>query len=481
MRQKTAIIIGAGPAGLTAAYELLLRTSIQPIIFETEDRVGGIAKTITYQGNRMDVGGHRFFSKSERVNDFWRQLGEHANLLWLKRKRVSRIYFLQQFFSYPIKFNLATLKQLGVARVWRIICSYLSVCFHPIRPEKSLEDFFINRFGRELYQTFFKDYTEKVWGVGCSEISSEWGAQRIKGLSIVKTFTHTVKRFFGFSHSVETSLIDQFLYPQFGPGQFWDEVARLIQAKGGVIQTNCKVVNLENSGANICSVDYLQNGVIKNEVADYFFSTMPVQELIAGFNNAVPSYVSKVASGLRYRDFITIGLLLRNLKVENNLIPDNWIYVQEADVKLGRIQVFNNWSPDLLKDPNTVWLGLEYFCTKDDAFWVMEDKQLIETAINELITIGIIEKEMVLDAKVVRVEKTYPAYFGSFSEFAQIRNYTDKITNLFLIGRNGMHRYNNMDHSMLTAMVAVDNVAQGITTKDNIWAVNTEDKYHEGT
>ncbi|MCL5260767.1 MAG: NAD(P)/FAD-dependent oxidoreductase, partial [Gammaproteobacteria bacterium] len=443
MRQKTAIIIGAGPAGLTAAYELLIKTSIQPIIFESDDKVGGIAKTITYQGNRMDVGGHRFFSKSERVNAFWREIGEQTNLLWLQRKRVSRIYFLRQFFPYPIKFNLTTLKQLGLARVWRITCSYLSICLHPIKPEKSLEDFFINRFGRELYQTFFKDYTEKVWGIDCSLISSEWGMQRIKGLSIIKTIAHAVKKFLGFSHNVETSLIDQFLYPQFGPGQFWDEVAKLVQAKGGVIKTNCKVVNLENSGAIICSVDYLQDGVMKNAVADYFFSTMPVRELIAGFKNAVPSYISQVASGLMYRDFITIGLLLRNLKVENNLIPDNWIYVQEADVKLGRIQVFNNWSPDLLKDPNTVWLGLEYFCTKNDAFWMLDDKQLIATAINELIAIGIIEKEMVLDAKVVRVEKAYPAYFGSFSEFAQIKNYTDKITNLFLIGRNGMHRYNH--------------------------------------
>ncbi|MCL6473009.1 MAG: NAD(P)/FAD-dependent oxidoreductase [Firmicutes bacterium] len=522
MKQKSAIIIGAGPAGLTAAYELLNKTDIKPIIFEMTGDIGGISKTVNYKGNRIDIGGHRFFSKSDRVMQWWQDIlplqgkpsrddilleravplskdadapdPEKTDKVMLIRSRLSRIFFLRKFFDYPVTLNLNTFANLGLVRVARIGLSYIKVRLMPIREERSLEDFFINRFGKELYLTFFKDYTEKVWGIPCSEINPEWGAQRIKGLSITKAVFHALKSIFSKDSSIsqkdtETSLIGQFMYPKLGPGQMWEEVVRKIQGKGAEIYLNHQVVEIKPKDNKIAEVKVkdMATGKTKTIKGDYFFSTMPVRELVQAFTEGVPPRVSKIAKGLIYRDFITVGLLLKKLKIKNktkhktfnDIIPDNWIYIQERDVKIGRLQVFNNWSPYLVKNENTVWVGLEYFCNEGDELWSMTDKDFTEFAIGELAKIDIIEKSDVLDSMVLRMPKAYPAYFGTYGQFDTIRSFVDKFDNLFLIGRNGMHRYNNMDHSMLTAMVAVENIINGVTTKDNIWAVNAEKEYHE--
>jgi len=527
MSEKTAIIIGAGPAGLTAAYELLQQTDIKPIIYESSDQVGGISKTINYKGNRIDIGGHRFFSKSDRVMNWWQNIlpiqgapskdqrllniqyqsqmkelevqpdgpdPEETDLVMLIRKRLSRIYFLRKFFSYPVSLNVATFKNLGIIKIMKIGFGYLYARLFPIKNEQSLEDFFINRFGNELYQTFFKDYTEKVWGKKCHEIPAEWGAQRIKGLSLTKTIFHAVKKTFKIESSIsqkdtETTLIEQFLYPKFGPGQMWETVLSKIIEQGGEYHSNHLVTGLSTdkcriTGANIKNLDTGENLNVKG---DYFFSTMPVRNLISGLDTDIPNEVRRVAQGLEYRDFITVGLLLKKLKIENttdwptidNTIPDNWIYIQEKDVSVGRLQIFNNWSPYMVKDLNTVWLGMEYFCDEGDELWNKPDKDFIRFAIDELEKIDIIDKRDVLDQIIVRVPKTYPAYFGTYNEFDLIRDFVDRFSNLYLIGRNGMHRYNNQDHSMLTAMTAVDNIINNIESKENIWAVNTEEDYHE--
>ncbi len=520
--KKTAIIIGAGPAGLTAAYELLDKTDIKPIVFEMTQDIGGISKTVNYKGNRMDIGGHRFFSKSGRVMNWWQNIlplqgspskddiilrrdivlskkdnapdPKKTNLVMLRRNRLSRIFFLRSFFDYPISLKWNTFKNLGAIRLVKIGLSYIKAKLFPIKNENSIEDFFTNRFGRELYLTFFKDYTEKVWGVPCSKIRPDWGAQRIKGLSITKSITHAIKNSFRKDKSInqkktETSLIEQFMYPKFGPGQLWEEVAKKITQKGGEVHLQNKVIELkiQNKKITEIKINKYETGEIKNLTSDYVFSTMPVKELVQAMGSKVPVDVRNVSDGLVYRDFITVGVLLKKLKISNetkiktinNIIPDNWIYIQEKDVKLGRLQIFNNWSPYMVKDPDTIWIGLEYFCNEGDDLWNKPDSKLTNFAIEELIKINIIEKEDVLDSTVLRMPKTYPAYFGTYDNFHVIRDFTDKIENLFLIGRNGMHRYNNADHSMLTAMVAVENIINKKKSKDNIWQVNAEDEYHE--
>lgn len=528
MSQKKAIIVGAGPGGLTAAYELLKRTDVKPIIYEMSNYMGGIARTVNYKGNRIDIGGHRFFSKSDRIMEWWNNImplqgapskddlilhisyqnkkrsiilpkegpdPEKEDKVMLIRNRLSRILYLRKFFNYPVSLNLNTVSNLGIVRLFKIGFSYLWVKLFPIREEKSLEDFFINRFGRELYNTFFKDYTEKVWGVPCTNIKPEWGAQRIKGLSITKTILHAMKSVLTKSASlaqkdVETSLIEHFMYPKYGPGQMWEEVAKIIKEKGGEIYTDHKAIGLTFKDNRITEIEVKDeiSGKVKKEQGDYFFSTMPVKELIRCFGNSVPKDVSAVAEGLVYRDFITVGLLLNKLKIKNtteiktvnNIVPDNWIYVQERDVKVGRLQIFNNWSPYMVSDLNKVWIGLEYFCNIGDELWNKSDEEFAKFAIDELAKIDVIEKNDVLDHIVIRMPNTYPAYFGTYDRFHVIRNFTDSIENLFLIGRNGMHRYNNQDHSMLAAIVAVDNISKGIKTKDNIWNVNAELEYFEG-
>jgi protoporphyrinogen oxidase len=526
-RSKTAVIIGAGPAGLTAAYELLTRTDIKPIVLEKSEYMGGISRTVNYKGNRIDIGGHRFFSSSDRVMEWWarmlpvdpfgsragalkyhgmeREIGpprqetkrseagrREADRVMLVRPRKSRIYYLRRFFDYPISLSKDTLQKLGLWRTLKVGLSYLRSTLFPIANEQTLEQFFINRFGRELYRTFFKSYTEKVWGVPCDEISAQWGAQRIKGVSIRSALKHALRKVFrkgagGIAQKgTETSLIEQFLYPKFGPGQMWEEVARRVLELGGEIHTNCRVERVVTDGWKVKAVEARTstNDSMKFE-GDYFFSTAPVQELMRAFDAPPPKNVLEVSDGLVYRDFITVGLLLSSLKIHDEtpkgkrMIRDNWIYVQEPDVRLGRLQVFNNWSPYLVADPKKVWLGLEYFCNESDELWKLPDEQMVALATEELSRIGIIDAGEVLDSTVLRMEKTYPAYFGTYDRFAEIREHVDRYSNLFLIGRNGMHRYNNQDHSMLTAMMAVDDIISGKTDKGGLWEVNTEMDYHE--
>lgn len=490
--QKKAIIIGAGPAGLTAALELLEKTDIIPIIFEATSNIGGISKTVNYKGNRIDIGGHRFFSKSDKIMNWWLNIlplenppeldAKTQDDIMLVRSRLSRILFLRKFFDYPISLSWNTISNLGFVRMSKIGLSYIKSSIFQ-RKEKSLEDFFINRFGEELYSTFFKDYTQKVWGVPCSQIKPEWGAQRVKGLSVAKTILNAITKPFT-KHDLsqknqETSLIEQFMYPKLGPGYMWEKVAQIVQSKGGEIYLNQKIVEINSDRNQIVSiiVENTQTGEKIEHSADYFISSMPVRELILGLNNNVPKDVQEIAEGLKYRDFMTVGLLLDKLKI--GAIPDNWIYVQESDVKLGRIQIFNNWSPYLVKNQENTWLGLEYFCNEGDEMWNTPDKDFADFAMTELVKIGVVDKENVLDSVVIRMPKAYPAYFGSYESFDKIREFVDKFENLFLIGRNGMHRYNNMDHSMLSAMQAVENISKGITTKQNIWEVNAEEDYHE--
>lgn len=514
---KTAIIIGAGPAGLTAAYELLNRSDIKPIIIEENPFVGGISATLDYKNNKIDMGGHRFFSKSDRVMDWWLNVlplqgkpskddiilernvelsslkdapnPEETDKVMLKRNRLSRIYYLKTFFSYPVSLNMDTIKGLGLWRMFKIGCSYMKALAFPIKEEKSLEDFMINRFGKELYLTFFKDYTEKLWGIDCNQISAEWGAQRIKGISILKVLKQMALNITGKKNgAVETSFIESFFYPKFGPGHMWQSVADLVIEKGGKIIFNEKVTKVIKSNNKITAIETTNNdGKTQTYEGDIFISTMPVKDLVESMND-VPSNITDIAKGLMYRDFRVVGVLLNKLKLKNttkiktmmNIVPDTWIYIQERDVKLGRLQIFNNWSPYLVDDfKNKVWVGLEYFCNEQDKIWTDDSETFIKFAIDEACKIGIFDKEDVLDAYTHKVKKAYPAYFGTYDKFDDIKKFVLDIDNLYLVGRNGMHRYNNMDHSTLAAMKTVDCILDSNISRDEVWLVNTETDYHE--
>ncbi len=520
---QTAIIIGAGPAGLTAAWELLRQTDVRPTVLEASQEIGGLSRTVNYKGNRLDIGGHRFFSKSERVMEWWLDVlplengadqslqltyqGRRHTLdgatssckpasddeIMLVRQRKSRIYYLRKFFDYPLTLNRRTIRNLGLRRLVECGASYCRARLFPHKDVRTLEQFFVNRFGRKLYETFFKSYTEKVWGVPCDKISAESGAQRIKSLSILAALRHLVRKPFARTDiaqkQTETSLIERFLYPKFGPGQLWEVVARRIQSAGGEIVFGHAVDRIDVEADRVVGVGCVTaDGRRRDFPADYFISTMPVRDLLAAFRPPPPEHVKQVADGLIYRDFITVGLLVRGVKRPGAdgeagaaacELKDNWIYIQEPDVRVGRLQIFNNWSPHLVADPNTVWLGLEYFCNEGDDLWQAGDQEIAQLGVDELSRIGLIDRRDVLDHTVVRVAKTYPAYFGTYDQFPIVRDYLDGISNLFPIGRNGMHRYNNQDHSMLTAMAAVENIRTGRRCKANIWAVNTEDDYHE--
>jgi protoporphyrinogen oxidase len=521
---KTAIIIGAGPAGLTAALELQRHSDVHPIVLEATNEIGGISRTIRYKGNRMDIGGHRFFSKSDRVMEWWldvmpaattdgagsaipisyqnkqrtiqageRNLDPESNdLVMLVRPRKSRIYFLRKFFDYPIKLTPETLRGLGLPRTVKVGFSYLRARFFPCKPETSLEDFIVNRFGKQLYGLFFESYTEKVWGVHPRHISAEWGAQRIKGLSLTSAVKHFVKQAFSGKKNgsgdlsqkgVETSLIERFLYPKFGPGQLWEHVASLVQSNGGELHMQTRVTELRVEGNRISEVVAV-DAAGKTHVfpSDYVISTMPIQHLIRSLQCPVPLEVKEVSEGLIYRDFITVGLLVNKLLVtepDGSPLKDTWIYIQEPDVTVGRLQIFNNWSPWMVADRSKMWIGLEYFCNDTDPLWKMPDEDIKKFAVAEMEKIGILKAADVLDGHVVRVPKTYPAYFGTYDRFDVIQKFTDGFENLFLVGRNGMHKYNNQDHSMLTAMAAAENIMNNVRDKSNLWAVNTEQEYHE--
>jgi protoporphyrinogen oxidase len=522
---KIAVIAGAGPAGLTAALELLRQSDITPIVFEADTQVGGISKTVNYRGNRMDLGGHRFFSKSDWVMRWWQEIlpvaegqsnegtalrisyqrqtkdllpeafaAASSDAVMLVRQRLSRIFYRRRFFDYPLKLNPNTIRNMGLYESLRTGLSYAQARLTHRSPELSLEDFFINRFGDRLYRTFFKSYTEKVWGVPCEEISAEWGAQRIKGLSVTKALAHALKAPFRAAadtaqKGMETSLIERFLYPKLGPGQMWEEVTRQIAVRGGSIHLGHRIVGVQRTGLNITAVQVCDRatGCLRTVPCDHFISTMPVRELVA-FLQPEETRIARIADGLPYRDFMTAGLLLRKMTLPHNrqtltsrngMPPDNWIYIQEPDVRIGRLQVFNNWSPHLVADPETIWLGLEYFCREGDDLWSMADGEFVDFAARELEKIGMVDRNDVLDATVVRVPKAYPAYFGEYAEFDKVRDYLDRFTNLYAVGRNGMHRYNNQDHSMLAANSAVRSILNGGARKADIWLVNADAEYHE--
>ena len=471
----------------------------------------------------MDIGGHRFFSKSDRVMRWWLDImpmqmkegtseqlityrratvsvtpgaecadPEKTDKVMLVRNRKSRIYFMRKFFAYPISFSPQTLTNFGLSKTIKVGFSYVKASLFPVRPENTLEQFLTNRFGKELYLTFFKDYTEKVWGVPCDKISAAWGAQRIKGLSLWKALYHFVTSPFRGGGDVaqkgtETSRFEHFLYPKLGPGQMWECVADQVRAMGGEIIMQTSVKNVIVEGHQVKALEVLDEATKETKIitGDYFFSTMPMRDLVRGMRIEVPPEVKEVSEGLVYRDFITVGLLVKKMAIkqsdepEQKLVSDNWIYIQEADVKIGRLQIFNNWSPYLVSDPTKVWLGLEYFCDEKDPMWSYDDAKMAKFAGEELEKIGMLHTEDIEDSTVIHVPKTYPGYFGTYDRFDVLRNWIDQFENLFLVGRNGMHKYNNQDHSMLTAMVAVENIINGVTTKDNLWSINTEEAYHE--
>ena len=513
------LIIGAGPAGLTAAYELQTRANGQyeVIVFEESNDVGGISKTVSYKGNRMDMGGHRFFSKVEAVNRWWDQMlppqgapayddivlnhqknwaeggpdPEKEDRVMLKRTRLSRIFFNEKFFDYPISLKPETFTNMGLLTTIQAGFSYVySAIFK--RKENSLEDFYINRFGRKLYSMFFEHYTENLWGRHPSQIDPSWGAQRVKGVSVMAVLKDAVNRALGKkSAKVETSLIEEFGYPKLGPGQLWDVTAEEFEKAGGTLLRNACVVGIQkNADGVLTGVTYRKDGTETQIEGDYVISSMPIKDLIAGMND-VPAEPARIAAGLPYRDYMTVGVLVSKLHLENktnrktigNIVPDNWVYVHDKHVTMGRFQIYNNWSPYLVKDlENTVWIGLEYFCNEGDSLWTMKDEDFAKLGIEEMIKLRLIEsRDEVLDSHVERVKKAYPAYFDTYAEIDTLIDYLDAIPNLYCVGRNGQHRYNNIDHSMCTSFEAVNNILSGKTTKENIWSVNTEKEYHETT
>lgn len=513
--RKTVVIIGAGPAGLTAAHELLSRAGncYDVTVLEATSAIGGISRTVEHNGNRMDIGGHRFFTKEKRVNGWWQArmpmqgapsfddkvLGrespltpggpdpEQSDCVMLTRRRVSRIYYDHTFFDYPVSLNGPTLKALGAARTLSVGFSYLDAQVHKL-PETNLENFYVNRFGRKLYSMFFEGYTEKLWGRHPRDISSDWGSQRVKGISIAAVLKDALNKATGHKEAAntETSLIESFSYPKYGPGQLWEEAASEITQLGGRVVLRAEVTHLTVGHDNQVTSVECKDGT--SYPCDYCLSSMPLKDLAAAADN-IPSEAAAIATGLPYRDFVTVGLLVPKLTLKNetdirtlaNIVPDDWIYVQDTGVKLGRIQVFNNWSPYLVADPvGTVWVGLEYFCAEGDDFWNMPDDARVEFARSELVHMGVIDNTTeLLDSHVERVKKAYPAYFDTYERIDQLIAWLDSHPNLFCIGRNGQHRYNNMDHSMMTAFLAADDILAGSTDRTNVWNVNTDTTYAE--
>ncbi len=510
------IVIGGGPAGLTAAYELLKngKGKYNVTVLEESQALGGISKTVCHNGNRMDIGGHRFFSKNKRIMDWWsslmpiqgapalddRILGkdkpyaaggpdpEKEDVVMLLRERVSRIYYNKAFFDYPVSMNMNTIRNMGFLTTLQAGFSYLYSCINKL-PETNLENFYINRFGRVLYSMFFEGYTEKLWGRHPRDISADWGAQRVKGLSILAIIKDVISKILGTksNKNAETSLIEQYWYPKYGPGQLWELAGAKIEELGGRILYGHAVKGIKTENGRISQVICAAPEGEKAFAGDIFISTMPVKDLICGIDTA-DEQVKQLALGLPYRDFVTVGLLLKKLELKNetvrrtlnNIVPDCWIYVQDKGVKLGRIQIFNNWSPYMVQEPEAkVWIGLEYFCAEGDDFWNMSDEECIKFAVKELCKMGVIKEESVLDAHREKVKKAYPAYFDTYKDFDRIQAYLDGFANLWCVGRNGQHRYNNMDHSMLTAIEAAEAIQKGSADKKTIWNVNTEKEYHE--
>lgn len=509
------VIIGAGPAGLTAAYELSkYPEKFDIIVLEESGFFGGISKTVEYHGNYMDLGGHRFFSKIKEVNEWWANMmpiqgkpakdyvllnrscatnaggpdPELENRVMLVRNRLTHIFFRKKFYDYPISLKLATFKNMGFDTALVVGFSYLrSVIFK--RKENSLEDFYINRFGKKLYSMFFENYTENLWGRHPSEISSEWGVQRVKGLSILEVLKNMLGKAFHIkSKKAETSSIDEFLYPKLGPGQIWEITAEELKKRGVKIIQYARVTKIKKGKDIIERVIYEKEGKEEEIRGDYVISSMPLKDLVMGMND-VPQKFMKIAKGLPYRDYMTVGVLVSRLKLKNEtdirtiggIIPDTWIYVHSPLVKMGRLQVYNNWSPYMVKDTeHTVWIGLEYFCNEGDEMWNQTDDNFARKAIEEMVKMELIDSSKdVMDYHVERVKKAYPAYFDTYDQIDDLRVFLDTIQNLFCVGRNGQHRYNNMDHSMCTSFEAVKNILAKTSDKSNIWIVNTENEYQE--
>jgi protoporphyrinogen oxidase len=467
-----AVIAGAGPAGLTAAYELSKHGRPCVVLEADPTMVGGISRTDVYKGYRFDIGGHRFFSKSAEVNALWREvLGDQL----LTRRRLSRIYYDRKFFDYPLRPVDALLK-LGPARAARCVASYLKAKARPTRPERSVEDWVVNRFGRVLFETFFKTYTEKVWGMPTSAISADWAAQRIKGLSL----TRAVLSAFPWGRgkkgdAVIKTLIDSFHYPRLGPGQMWEMTRDRIRGQGGAVVHDRRVVRVEHDGRNVRAF-VAADGARREHVyrGRHYLSTLPVRHLVRALDPPPPPEVLRAADSLKYRDFLTVVLIVDRPET----FPDNWIYVHEPEVRLGRVQNFKNWSPDLVPDPSKSSLGLEYFCFEGDDLWDMPDADLVALGRREIAAIGLIDADAVVDGCVVRMPRAYPVYDDVYQEhLAVIRGWLRALGNLHLAGRNGMHKYNNQDHSMMTALLCARNIL-GLGPYDP-WRVNTDAEYHE--
>jgi len=459
------VIIGAGPAGLTAAYELA-KAGVRSVVLEKDAVVGGIARTVRHKGYGFDIGGHRFFTKVKPVEDMWHEVLRDDFLL---RKRLSRIYYAKKFFHYPLR-PADALRKLGVFNAIRILVSFLKAQVSPIKPERNFEEWVTNRFGKRLYEIFFKTYTEKVWGMRCTEISAEWPAQRIKHLSLASALRDVLVKKTKKADVIKT-LIDSFHYPRKGPGMMWERVAEIISARGSRILLNAKTLNILWSD-RVTGLRFQIGDRIDVIEGRQFISSMPIRDLIQCLDPPAPAEVQSAAARLRYRDFLTVALVL-----DHNVFPDNWIYIHDPAVKLGRIQNFKNWSPDMVPDPTKTCLGLEYFCFEGDGLWTMTDEDLIELGKKELEIVGLARSSNVLDGAVVRMAKAYPVYDDTYKDAVSvIRRFVEGLGNLQLVGRNGMHKYNNQDHSMLTAMLAARNIRGA---NYDLWAVNVDEDYHE--
>jgi protoporphyrinogen oxidase len=463
--EKQFVIIGAGPAGLTAAYELAKR-NLHPLVFEGNDKVGGLARTENYQGYYFDMGGHRFFTKVDEVNKMWREV---LNGNFHRRPRLSRIYYNCKFFSYPLK-PLNALAGLGFWESTCILLSYLKWQIFPHRQEDTFEEWVTNRFGKRLFLTFFKTYTEKVWGISCSELKAEWAAQRIKDLSLK---TALLSMFVKPKKTIKT-LIEEFDYPRLGPGMMWKAVQEEIERRNGCVQLNSDVVQIDRTGNRIDSIVISDNGDTKTIRGTHFISSMPVTDFVRRLKPEPPSEVLNAAERLKYRDFLTVCLIVSKAE----LFPDNWIYVHDPAVRVGRIQNFKNWSPDMVPDSNKTSLGLEYFCTAGDELWNMADAELIELGKREVERIGLAKAFDIESGCVFRVPKSYPIYDSDYrNSLATLKKFVSSLENFQTIGRNGLHRYNNQDHAMLTGMLAVRNLLLG--ERNDLWNVNTDQEYHE--
>lgn len=469
-KNKKVVIIGAGPAGLTAAYELC-KEGVESVVLEKDDVVGGISRTVNYKGYLFDIGGHRFFTKVKAVDDMWREvLGEKK---FLRRSRLSRIYYQKKFFYYPLKASNALLG-LGIWNSFMMVFSYLRAQLFPVKNESTFEDWISNRFGKRLYHTFFKTYTEKVWGIPCDKISADWAAQRIKGLSLVTTIKNAllpteVKD----KGEIIKTLIDAFDYPAKGPGMMWEMVAESIQKDNSALKMNSDVDRIFWQKGRVTALEVESGG--KREVIDGtdFISSMPMQELVRKLSPEPPAEVLAAADKLGYRDFLTVSLVVN----KENLFEDNWIYIHDPDVKVGRIQNFKNWSPQMVPDPSKTCLGLEYFCFEGDGLWTMDDADLIALGAKELGLLQLVDPADVEDGSVVRMPKAYPVYDAVYVDAVDtIRDFLREVPNLYLVGRNGMHKYNNQDHSMLTAMLSVKNI---LGANYDVWGVNVDNEYHE--